>query len=121
MVSTKTVQRIATDLSWLHHCTCSAADPHAFFLRAGEVIDPVALNISRACPSRKEEVIFAYARNIKKGFYGGLSAGQRSKLTLDEALEYVANDPPQWDLVPEKVRHTIQSRTNTVKISTRRP
>lgn len=107
MVSAKEMHKISTDLRWLHKCTCSYADPHAFFIKAGQTIDPVALNISRACPSRREELIFAYARDIRKGFFAGVSAGQRSKLTLEQALEYIENDPPEWEHVPPVVQERV--------------
>lgn len=111
-VSKQEQWEIAHEMNWLARCTCGNADPRAFFVNAGEVIDPVAINISRACPSRREEVIFAYVRDIRKGFFGGLSAGQRRKLSLDEALEFITTDEPDWDHIPAEVRAKIQERQN---------
>lgn len=113
-VSKQEQWEVSRELNWLTKCTCGNADPKAFFVNAGEVIDPVALNISRACPSRREEVIFAYTRDIRKGFFGGLSAGQRRRLSLEEALDFITQDAPDWEQVPAEVRAKIVRRTHGI-------
>lgn len=110
MPSEAEIRRIAfEDLTWLDKCHChTAGGTDAWFVPAGQSITPRALNIARSCPARREEVIFAYARQIKPGYFGGLSAGQRASMTLEEALEYIANDPPQPEL---ELGETGQDRT----------
>lgn len=94
-VSEAEIQQVLTDLRWLDRCQCAQLPTSAYFVTAGQVISPEALNIARGCPARRQEVIFAYGRRIRSGYIGGLSAGQRASMTLEQALEYIANDPPQ--------------------------
>lgn len=89
------IHQVLSDLTWLDRCTCHQLPPDAWFVPAGQAITPEALNVARACPVRRQEVIHAYAREIKPGYFGGLSSGQRQKMTLEQALDYIEGDPPQ--------------------------
>lgn len=95
MVSQEEMDSVLRDLRWLNKCTCADLPLEAYFVTAGQTITAATLNASRACPARREEVIFAYGRKIKAGYIGGLSAGQRQSLTLEQALVFIENDPVQ--------------------------
>lgn len=91
----------APDLDWLGQMACAdderdlADQVSDFFVEAGHTIDPHVLNRCRGCPVRVECLTWAYDQRIENGYYGGTSPGQRRKMTLAEALEYIADDPPQ--------------------------
>lgn len=93
MVAAEEIQKVVKDLRWLDKCTCGVLPLSAYFLKPGHTISAETLRVARACPVRREEIIYAYARSLGVGYYGGLSGGQRSSMTLDEALEYIANEP----------------------------
>lgn len=94
------MRQVLTDWTWLNDCTCSQLENAnaEFFVSAGQTISPAALNWARACPARRKEVLWAYGRGIKPGYIGGLSSGQRQSMSLQEALEFIENDPPQPEL-----------------------
>lgn len=93
MVSAEEIQKVLKDLRWLDECTCGVLPLSAFFLKPGHTISAETLKVARACPVRRQEIIYAYGRSLSVGYYGGLSGGQRSSMTLDEALEFIANEP----------------------------
>lgn len=95
MVSQAEITQVLTDLTWLNDCHCGERSDKDFFVAAGQTITPEALNWARACPARRQEVIWAYGREIKAGYFGGLSAGQRASMDLETALEFIATDPPR--------------------------
>lgn len=84
--------QVLTDLSWLTRCHCSQLPVDEFFVATSRVISEEALHVARTCPARREEVIFAYGRDIRVGYFGGVSPGQRRAMTLPEALAYIAED-----------------------------
>ncbi len=84
----------SADLVWLDDAACADMDPGDFFVDAGHTIKPETLNVCRRCPVRAECLKHAYAHGISGGYFGGTSPGQRRTLSLEEALEYIANDPP---------------------------
>lgn len=83
---------VLTDLSWLDSCTCGDRPVQEFFVAAGHTLSPDTLRAARSCPVRRQEVIFAYGRDLRWGYFGALSPGQRSKMTLPEALAFIAAD-----------------------------
>lgn len=89
------IHRVLTDPRWLDKCICNQLDPGVWFVTAGKTLNPVALDVARRCPARRDEVIHAYARNIRPGYFGGLSPGQRAQMSLVEALEYIKHDVPE--------------------------
>lgn len=96
MATEDEVREVLADLTWLNNCHCgeggrTSAD---YFVPAGQMITPEALNWARACPARRQEVLWAYGRKIKAGYFGGLSAGQRAAMSLEQALEFIATDLP---------------------------
>lgn len=95
MVDTAEIARVVNDLTWLEDCTCSQRPLEDFFVPAGHVPPKEAMDASRNCPTRRQEVIFAYGRDIRAGYIGGLSAGQRQKMTLEQALAFIATDTPR--------------------------
>lgn len=79
---------------WMQSAACLQArtpqgDPVTlddYFVSAGHIIDPAVLDICHACPVRRECLQYAYSRDLTAGYFGGMSPGQRRKLTADEAL-----------------------------------
>lgn len=62
-----------------------------FFTGPGCAAKTKVIKVCNSCPVRRECLVHAYThgvndRGIDSGYFGGLSAGQRKKLTLDEAL-----------------------------------
>lgn len=57
-----------------------------FFVSAGHIIDPQILEICNSCPVRRDCLKYAYNRELTAGYFGGMSPGQRRKLSLGEAL-----------------------------------
>jgi hypothetical protein len=45
-------------------------------------------------------VITAYEGENVSGYRAGLSPGQRRKMTLEQALAFIANDPPSKEVTP---------------------
>lgn len=81
---------VSSDLSWLDACTCSQFALNEFFVAAGQTIDPDVLEAARRCPARRQEIIFAYGRDVRAGYFGALSPGQRRTMTLEQALKFAA-------------------------------
>lgn len=82
-------------LRWLDDIACKDQDPDAPFVEAGHTIDEEFLELCRSCPVRRECLIHAYTRPVKSGYLAGLSPSQRRRMTLEEALVYIENDPPR--------------------------
>lgn len=82
------------ELSWLQDASCVQAqlDIAEFFVEAGHSIDARVYELCSKCNVRTECLVWAYARNNTAGYFGGLSAGQRRQMTLDEALEFIKNE-----------------------------
>lgn len=83
---------ILKDLSWLDVCHCWQVELGEFFVSPGHVISEQADYVSRTCPARRAELIFAYGRGIFQGYVGGLSPARRRNMPLDEALAHAAED-----------------------------
>ena len=79
-------------LLWMERIACVDLNLDDFFVEAGRVIAPETQAVCRACPVRKECLSWAYERGWKAGYFGGLSHGQRDKMTLDEALDFIVKD-----------------------------
>ena len=92
MVTEDEVRAVLEDLSWLDRCICGQWPIEAYFVDAGRAIAHEVLETARSCPSRRQEVIHAYARRIKHGYFGGFSPAERAKMTLEEALAKVEAD-----------------------------
>ena len=107
------VQRVVTDLSWLERCTCSQFPLSEFFVTAGRAIAEDVREAALDCPARREEVIFAYARDIRWGYFGALSPGQRARMTLPEALELVDRESRDRAQRPHGRRRTRGSASPT--------
>lgn len=80
------------DLQWLEDAACAEMGVDDFFVDAGHVITPEALDVCRSCPVRVECLTHSYEQGLSAGYFGGVSPGQRRTLTLEEALAYVAED-----------------------------
>ena len=98
------VVAVLADLSWLDRCTCSHFPIETFFVRAGHTISETALRAARRCPTRRQEVIWAYVRDLRVGYFGGLSGGQRGTMSLPEALEFIVEDSGLACAPPERRR-----------------
>lgn len=81
-------------LGWMEDAACADIDPELFTIDPGRMPNPYAQATCRRCPVREECLTYAYDRGLTAGLYGGLSAGQRKSLSLAEALEFIASDPP---------------------------
>jgi len=84
---------------WLPQAACSGMDLTDFFTGPGCAAKTHVISICRTCPVRRECLVHAYTRGVNErgidsGYFGGLSAGQRKKLTLEEALAYIEEDRP---------------------------
>lgn len=79
-------------LRWLDDIACADLDPSVMFVEAGHTIDPAIIELCRGCPVRRECLIHAYTRPVRSGYLAGLSPSQRRRMTLEEALEFIAND-----------------------------
>lgn len=87
------IQQVVDDLSWLTRCTCyNGRTIDDFFVEAGHRLAADVLEAARRCPSRRQEVIWAYVIGARHGHFGGLSPRDRARMTLDEALEFVEHD-----------------------------
>lgn len=96
------ILNVATQ-EWLRDAACADREASDFFVEAGHTIKPEVLNVCRGCPVRVQCLRYAYRRGIDNGYFGGMSPGQRRKMTIEEALEYIANDPVR-PLSPEPSR-----------------
>lgn len=76
-------------LQWLGSAKCANIDSKEFFVSAGIKISDDVKKVCQSCPVRKECIAYAYALNIKYGFWGGLSVGKRDSMTLEAALEHI--------------------------------
>ena len=81
-------------LQWLNRIACADMEPSVMFVEAGHTIDPVVVETCRSCPVRYECLVHAYRRPVRSGYLAGMSPSQRRKMTFEQALEYVRNDPP---------------------------
>lgn len=88
-------------LRWLDDIACADVDQDLMFVEAGHTIDPGVVEMCRGCPVRRECLIHAYTRPVHNGYLAGLSPSARRKMTLQEALEFIENDPPR----PVRVSH----------------
>lgn len=91
-------------VTWLPDVNCRDTPLSKFFVEAGTVIDEDTLHGCRTCPVRRECLIWAYDRGLSRGYFAGVSAGQRDRMTKEEALEYIENDPPDPNYVPLAAR-----------------
>ncbi len=85
------------DSTWVNDAECVRVGLpiETMFVDAGHVIDDDVLEVCRRCPVRAECLTHAYDRGHTAGYFGGMSPGLRKKLPLTDALDYIANDPPQ--------------------------
>lgn len=83
------------DTSWLDRINCRDLPLDVFFVEAGRTIEPAVLEVCRSCPVRRQCVELVYALGRTDGYYGGLSPGARSKMSLPQALDAVEHDPPR--------------------------
>lgn len=88
-----------TNYYWLPQAACAGMDLTDFFTGPGCAAKTNVIAVCRSCPVRRECLVHAYTRGVNErgidsGYFGGLSAGQRKKLTLDEALAYIEEDRP---------------------------
>lgn len=81
-------------LLWLYDMACIDADADDFFTASGNAIPIEVLETCRACPVRVDCITHAYENGLTAGYFGGISAPKREKMTLDEALVVVAADVP---------------------------
>lgn len=91
-------------ITWLPEVNCRDIPLSKFFVEAGTVIDEDTLHACRTCPVRRECLTWAYERQLGRGYFAGVSAGQRDRMTLEEALEFIENDPPDPNYVPQSAR-----------------
>ena len=75
----------------------------AILASAENSISDEALDACRRCQVRVECLDWAYKKNLGAGYFGGISHGTRKKLTRDEALELIRQDPARTDITePEE-------------------
>lgn len=81
---------------WLDDINCADMDLNDFFVQPGHTISEQTLNTCRRCPVRRECVVHVYTREIKSGYYAGLSPSQRDgELSqLEDALKFIETDLP---------------------------
>ncbi|RJL21236.1 WhiB family transcriptional regulator [Bailinhaonella thermotolerans] len=92
------------NIAWLPRRACrrlSGADIVRFFVDAGQAIAPEDEAMCRACPVREECLTRAYAQGLESGYFGGMSPGQRSRMTLREALDHIRAEPAENDDAPD--------------------
>ena len=63
-----------------------------FFVEAGHVANEATLAVCRRCPVRADCVEHAYRVGYTAGYFGGLSSGQRQRMTLEQALTAIRSD-----------------------------
>jgi len=88
-----------TNYYWLPQAACAGMDLTDFFTGPGCAAKTNVIAVCRTCPVRRECLVHAYTRGVNErgidsGYFGGLSAGQRKKFTLDEALAHIEQDTP---------------------------
>jgi hypothetical protein len=83
------------ELTWLNDIACVDLPPESFFVKGGCTIHPDVLDVCRRCPVRIQCCAHLYNSQppIAAGYFAGISPGQRKKLSYEEALEFIANDP----------------------------
>lgn len=88
--------------SWLDEAACKDLDINSFFVQAGHIISDDILNVCRGCPVRVQCVKHSFNEklNITGGYFGGLSPGQRRAMSLEQALEYTAQDTLERPMRP---------------------
>jgi len=84
---------------WLPQAACAGMNLTDFFTGPGCAAKTHVIAVCRTCPVRRECLVHAYTRGVNEhgidsGYFGGLSAGQRKKLTLEEALAHIEEDRP---------------------------
>jgi len=82
---------------WLPQAACAGMDLTDFFTGPGCAARTDVIATCRRCPVRRECLVHAYTRGVNErgidsGYFGGLSAGQRKKLSLEEALRAIEED-----------------------------
>lgn len=83
------------DTSWLDQSACDGMDPEDFFVNAGHTIKPEVIAVCRGCPVRVNCLMHAYdsvPAMLNSGYFGGVSPGQRRKMSRAEALAWVEAD-----------------------------
>lgn len=85
----------AYSMDWLNDASCQDSDVSDFFVQAGHVIGENVLNLCRGCPVRLDCLKHAYndQLNITGGYFAGMSPGQRREMSIEEAIEFINNDP----------------------------
>jgi hypothetical protein len=83
------------DTTWLDDAACADMDIDDFFVSAGHSINPASIRACRACPVRVDCLHHAYHQSpplTSSGYFGGMSPGQRSKSSYEEALVFISRD-----------------------------
>lgn len=85
------------DFQWLSAATCveEGLPWQSFFVEAGHAINPGVKDGCRGCPVRAHCVTWAYRNDYMAGYSGGLSPSQRRSMSYEQALEFIAQDPPR--------------------------
>lgn len=77
---------------WLDRAACGQLpieELSRFFGPAGSSPSAETLATCRSCPVRIDCLEHAYANQVMSGCFGGLTAAQRRRLSLDEARELI--------------------------------
>mgnify|MGYP001057568829 CR=1 FL=1 len=79
------------ELHWVQKAACIDAglDWPDFFVEAGHSISEEVKAVCRACPVREECLRWAYMQKLTAGYFGGISAGDRKKMTVEEAVRQI--------------------------------
>jgi hypothetical protein len=87
-------ERSDWSLPWLDRAACFEAGLSVddYFVSAGYAISDEAINVCRGCPVRLDCLEHAYSLGIFSGYSGGMSPGQRRKMTLERAREFIKKD-----------------------------
>lgn len=83
---------------WMKYAACKGAglSVSEFFPPPASQLRPEVLDLCRGCPVRAECLRRAYSQDFAAGWWGGMSASQRERLSLEEALELTEQDSEEY-------------------------
>ena len=76
------------ELAWVDDAACARAGlPYgAFFPEDGRPASPEVQKLCQGCPVRRQCIEHAKRWHLTQGWFGGISPGQRRRMTTEELL-----------------------------------